>query len=107
MKIDIADAPKIRNLLDQLLIDQHNLAAAEACASETFRVTEETGSHMGELTKAELLTVFKGRIENGLKTLNSKFYIEFKNSELPIPAFKPTSVDGVDVTAIAEEGAQA
>ena len=116
MKIDIAEVPTIRNLLDKLLVDQHNLAHAET-VDDALRITAETGIHMGDISKEELLSVYKARIDASLKTLNSKFYIEFKNSELPIPAFKnselpipafkPTSVDGVDVTAVAEEGAQA
>lgn len=84
MKIDIAEVPNIRNLLDKLLVDQHNLAHAET-VDDALRITAETGVHMGDISKDELLTVFKARIDAGLKTLNSRYFIEFKDSLPPLP----------------------
>ena len=84
MKIDIAEVPNIRNLLDKLLVDQHNLAHAET-VDDALRITAETGVHMGDISKDELLTVFKARIDAGLKTLNSRYFIELKDSLPPLP----------------------
>lgn len=92
MKIDIAEVPNIRNLLDKLLLDQHNLAQAET-VDDALRITAETGVHMGDISKDELLTVFKARIDAGLKTLNSKYFIEFKDTLPPLP------VRSVDATS--------
>ena len=83
MKIDIAEVPNIRNLLDKLLVDQHNLAHAETI-EDALRITAESGVHMGDISKDELLAVFKARIDTGLKTLNSKYFIEFKDTLPPV-----------------------
>lgn len=79
MKIDIAELPNIRDLLDKLILDRHNLAALASSDTETFRVVSEGGMHAGELTKDELVTVFQNRVDTGLKTLNTRYYIEFKS----------------------------
>ena len=96
MKIDFAELPNVRDLLDKLILDRHNLAELTNDDIETFRVVADGGIHAGELTKAELLTVFQNRVDTGLKTLNTRYYIEFKNLDgsQPLPLVRPQ----VDVT---------
>ena len=96
MKIDFAELPNIRDLLDKLILDRHNLAVLTSGDTENFRVVSEGGMHAGELSKAELLTVFQNRVDAGLKTLNMRYYIEFKNLDgsQPLPLVRPQ----VDVT---------
>lgn len=108
MKIDLSEASVIRDLLDKLILDQHNHAHVEGSEVENFRVVSEGGTHAGDLTRAELLSVFQARVDAGLKTLNSKFYIEFKNSDgtQPLPLKRPEPAAQPEGVA-AEEGAQA
>lgn len=96
MKIDFAELPNIRDLLDKLILDRHNLAVLTNSEVEDFRVVSEGGMHAGELSKAELLSVFQSRVDTGLKTLNTRYYIEFKNLDgsQPLPLVRPQ----VDVT---------
>lgn len=91
MKIDLSAVPIIRDLLDKLILDQHNLASLSASDTEEFRVVSEGGTHVGHLTKPELVTLFQARVDEGLKTLNSKYYIEFKNLDgsQPLPVKRP------------------
>ena len=98
MKIDFAELPNIRDLLDKLILDRHNLATLTSGDTENFRVVSEGGMHAGELTKAELLTVFQNRVDTGLKTLNTRYYIEFKNLDgsQPLPAIRPTQIDDAE-----------
>ena len=111
MKIDFAELPNIRDLLDKLILDRHNCAHVAESDVEQFRVVSEGGTHAGELTKAELLTVFQSRVDAGLKTLNTRYYIEFKNLDdsQPLPLVRPqvdvTNADG-PATADAEVDAQ-
>ena len=111
MKIDFAELPNIRDLLDKLILDRHNLAVLTSGDIENFRVVSEGGMHAGELTKAELLTAFQSRVDTRLKTLNTRYYIEFKNLDgsQPLPLVRPqvdvTNADG-PATADAEVDAQ-
>ena len=117
MKIDFAELPNIRDLLDKLILDRHNCAHVADSDVEQFRVVSEDGTHAGELTKAELLSVFQARVDAGLKMLNSKYYIEFKNLDgsQPLPLVRPqvdvTNADGpataaADPDSLREAGAQ-
>lgn len=79
MKIDFSELPNIRDLLDKLILDLHNCKFVIASDTDHYRVVAEGGTHAGELSKDELLTVFQSRIDTELKTLNTRYYIEFKN----------------------------
>lgn len=70
---------------------------------EQFRVVSEGGTHAGELTKAELLSVFQARVDTGLKMLNTKYYIEFKNLDgsQPLPMIRTVDVTNADGPATA------
>ncbi len=96
MKIDLSAVPVIRDLLDKLILDQHNLASLLASDTEKFRVVSGGGTHVGHLTKPELVALFQARVDEGLKTLNTRYYIEFKNLDgsQPLPLVRPM----VDVT---------
>lgn len=95
MKIDLSAVPIIRDLLDKLIIDQHNLAELEDSSVEEFRIVSEGDTHVGPVSKQELVTLFRARVDEGLKTLNSKYYIEFKNLDgmQPLPAKRPSTSD--------------
>ena len=103
MKIDFAELPNIRDLLDKLILDRHNCAHVADSDVEQFRVVSEGGTHAGELTKAELLSVFQARVDTGLKMLNSKYYIEFKNLDgsQPLPSIRTVDVTNADGPATA------
>ena len=90
MKIDFAELPNIRDMLEKLILDRNNLAVLTSGDTENFRVVSEGGMHAGELT------VFQNRVDTGLKTLNTRYYIEFKNLDgsQPLPLVRPQ----VDVT---------
>lgn len=97
MKIEMQDLPKVRDALDKLILDQHNMSAIENVVSTfLFRVVAEGGSHAGEISAEELRAVFQARIDENLKYLRQRYQIDFN----PAPAFKPTVVDGVDVTTL-------
>ena len=110
MKIDLSAVPVIRDLLDKLILDQHNLSELQDSLTEEFRVVSEGGTHVGHLTKQELVGLFQSRVDEGLKTLNSKYYIEFKNLDgsqpLPMKRPEPDTHPATDPDSLRDVGAQ-
>ena len=98
MKIDIAEVPKIRDLLSNFLLHSHDFAAVQSSTADKFRAEEEGGVVAYEMSKDELLSVMQARIDKTLKKLNSTYYIEFKILD---PMFTP-SAPSVDVSNVDE-----
>ncbi len=82
MKIDIAEVPKIRDLLDKLIVDQYNHSNITSSDVENFRVVSEGGTHAGELTRDELLGVFQTRIDAGVKHLAQRYQMDFAKANV-------------------------
>lgn len=97
MKIDISELPKIHSLLDRLIYDQRVRDNIAGCDAAQFRVASAGKSVDCEISRDELLAVMQARVDAGLKTLNTLYYIEFKNfNEVAMPLVQQTDVTNVD-----------
>lgn len=99
MKIDIAEVPKIRDLLDKLIVDQHNHSNITSSGVEQFRVVSEGGTHAGELSRDELLTVFQTRIDAGMKHLAQRYQIDFTKANVNAGVLGSSSAPTAPVAA--------
>jgi hypothetical protein len=85
MKIDIAELPKIRELLEEL---QQNVWTAEQLArpmahpTAEFKVEDREHNEMHTITHAELLGIFNARVEAGMKHLVQRYQIDFTKANL-------------------------
>ena len=106
MKIDIAELPKIRELLEEL---QQNVWTADQLArpmahpTTEFKVEDREHNEMHTISHAELLGIFNTRVEAGCKHLVQRYQIDFKR-ELPLPPIR--SVADIADTSVDETEAQ-
>lgn len=79
MKIEMQDLPKVRDALDKLILDQHNLLGltTNGQPEDMLRVVGEGGYHEGHVTREELAEIFEKRIDENLKFLRQRYQIDF------------------------------
>lgn len=86
MKIEMQDLPKVRDALDKLLRDQHNLATvADVVSDFAYRVIGTDGVHAGEISNDELVGIFQARIDDTLKHLRQRYQIDFNPAPIALP----------------------
>lgn len=82
MKIDINEAPKIRDLIDTLLSDIAIRQAVEQAEPTKFRVTSPDISASYTIDKSELLAVAQTRIENTARQLAQRYQVDFAKTSV-------------------------
>lgn len=101
MKIDIENAPQLRNLIDTLLSDVSTRQVIEKIEPTEFRVTSPDTIASFTVSKDELLAVVQWRIDASMIALAQRYQLDFKKAN--VNAVAP-ALPGVDLAVARAEG---
>lgn len=102
MKIDIAELPKIRELLEELqqnVWTAEQLARPQAHPTTEFKVEDREHNEMHTITHGELLGIFNARVEAGMKHLVQRYQIDFTKANVFAAPALPAAPAAAEVDA--------